>query len=140
MARAAALLATDADALRVAALAVRSAPELSARNATIGEYVTGYSFLQSLVPSSPWEFLRFTDLKATADLVNRSFHPDTSETLCSTFQKDWRPRFYSYNVFGKMLARTVATRFCLDLPLLRSAATEDSANRKRVLRLLEPRY
>ncbi|MGB5810792.1 MAG: hypothetical protein WBG86_09695, partial [Polyangiales bacterium] len=139
MARAATMLVDSArvDSRRATAAAIRAAPPLTDDNMMRGEYVTGYSFLESLVPESSWDYLVLTDLEQTGDLVNNTFHPDSSDDECATLSEERSPRVYSYNALGKILVRTIGLGFCLSLPAVRRVVKTDAAKRTEVVRLLE---
>jgi hypothetical protein len=127
--------AGDSDANESLSAMLQDAPALSVQNAMVGEYLTSFQLLDSMLQDLGWKLLITTDLTATVSQLNDAFRSESAEDACAKLEgimPSPPASLFTYNIGGRNVLSRLELTFCFFLPRAQQA-TETVAEKRRTL-------
>jgi hypothetical protein len=127
--------AGDSDANESLSAMLQDAPALSVQNAMVGEYLTSFQLLDSMLQDLGWKLLITTDLTATVSQLNDAFRAESAEDACAKLEgimPSPLASLFTYNIGGRNVLSLLELTFCTFLPRAQQA-TETVAEKRRTL-------
>jgi hypothetical protein len=121
-------------------ITLRDAPALSVENAIVGEYVSSFRWLDSMLREIGWQLLLITDLAATVAYLDEAFRSELPRDACATLEgimPSPLASFFTYNIGGKTFLSSLELTFCTLLPRAEEATSLVSRERQALREALE---
>lgn len=130
----------DSEVGGLLSVALRDAPALSVENALVGEYVSSFRWLDSMLKEIGWQLLLITDLAATVAHLDEAFRSESPRDVCAILEgimPSPLASLFTYNIGGKNFLSSLELTFCTLLPRAEEATSLVSRERQALREALE---